>query len=92
MYDVHCIISLFIDGFVELIEQSGLRGSQLYPDFVKIFLLLLADDVALISDSVIGLQRQFFLFNDFCRERKLNVNTPKTKVVFFLKWSPASKK
>ena len=52
------LFSLFIDEFVELIEQSGLRGIQLYPIIVEIFLLLFADDVALISDSVIGLQRQ----------------------------------
>ena len=77
------LFSLFIDEFVELIEQSGLRCIQLYPDIVEIFLLLFADDVAHISDSVIGLERQFFLLNDFCRERKLNVNIPKTKVVFF---------
>ena len=77
------LFSLFIDEFGELIEQSGLRGIQMYPDIVEMFLLFFADDVALISDSVIGLQRQFFLLNDFCRERKLNVNIAKTKVVFF---------
>ena len=77
------LFSLFIDEFVELIEQSGLRGIQLCPAIVEIFLLLFADDVGLISDSVIGLQRQFFPLNDFCIERKLNVNIPKTKVVVF---------
>ncbi|MEW8542874.1 MAG: reverse transcriptase family protein, partial [Candidatus Thiodiazotropha sp.] len=77
------LFSLFINEFVELIEQSGLRGVQLYPEIVEIFLLLFADDVALISDSVIGLQRQFYLLQDFCREQKLNVNIPKTKVVVY---------
>ena len=42
---------------------------------------MFADDVALLSDTVVGLQRQFNLFCDFCKEKKLKVNIPKTKVV-----------
>ena len=47
----------------------------------EIFLLLFADDVALISDSVIGLQRQLSLLYDIFKDRKINVSVPKTKVV-----------
>ncbi|MEW8548219.1 MAG: reverse transcriptase family protein [Candidatus Thiodiazotropha sp.] len=77
------LFSLFINEFTELIEQSGLRGIQLYPDLVELFLLLFADDVALLSDSVIGLQRQLNLLYDFCKDKKLQVNIRKTKVVVF---------
>ena len=75
------LFSLFINEFAELIEQSGLRGIQLLPDLVELFLLMFADDVALLSDTVVGLQRQFNLLCDFCKEKKLKVNIPKTKVV-----------
>ena len=54
---------------------------QLLPDLVELFLLMFADDVALLSDTVFGLQRQFNLLCGFCKEKKLRVNIPKTKVV-----------
>ena len=75
------LFSLFINEFAELIKQSDLRGIQLLPDLVELFLLMFADDVALLSDTVVGLQRQFNLLCDFCKEKKLKVNIPKTKVV-----------
>ena len=75
------LFSLFINELVDLIENRGLKGIQLFPEFVEIFLRLFADDVALISDGVIGLQRQLSLLCDFCNDRKINVNVPKTKVV-----------
>ena len=72
------LFSLFINELTELIEYSGLKGIQLLPDLVELFILLFADDIALLSDTVIGLQRQFYLLSDFCK-----VNIPKTKVVVF---------
>ena len=36
-----------------------LKGIQLLPDLVELFILLFADDIALLSDTIIGLQRQF---------------------------------
>ena len=49
-----CVVSptlfaLFIEEFTKLIQQSRLRGVQLYPDVVEILLLLFADDIALIG-------------------------------------------
>ena len=38
-----------------------------------------ADDIALISDTIIGLQRQLNLLADFCDRFKLRVNELKTK-------------
>ena len=35
----------------KLIEYSDIRGIQLFPDIKEIFLLLFADDIALISDN-----------------------------------------
>ena len=44
---------------------------------------MFADDVALISDTVIGLQRQLSTLVEFCTEYEINVNVNKTKVVVF---------
>ena len=49
--------------------------------FTELFILLFADNVALLSDTVIGLQRQLNLLLDFCKEKKLRVNIPKTKIL-----------
>ena len=45
----------------KLIENSDIRGIQLFPDIKEIFLLLFADDIALISDTIKGLQSQLNL-------------------------------
>ena len=42
-----------------------------------------ADDIAFISDTVIGLQRQLNLLAEFCDRFKLNGNELKTKVLVF---------
>ena len=55
------LFSFFINDLAEIINSSCLRGIQLFPDYVEILILLFADDVALCSDTVIGLQRQINL-------------------------------
>jgi len=44
---------------------------------------MFADDVALITDTVCGLQRQLNALRIFCKDNRLNVNTKKTKIVIF---------
>ncbi len=44
-------------------------------------MLLFADDVVLISETMIKLQHIFFTFDNFCTERSLRVNASKTKLL-----------
>ena len=44
---------------------------------------MFADDVALLADTVVGLQRQLNLLYDFCTDFYLTVNIIKTKDVVF---------
>ena len=76
---------MYVNEFTKLIETSGLRGIQLIPDLMELFLLLFADDIALISDTKSGLQRQLSLLSPFCKEYKITVHIGKTKVVVFRK-------
>jgi len=46
-------------------------------------LLLYADDLALMSHTPTGLQKQLDVLQAFCCERQLTVNVKKTKVVVF---------
>jgi hypothetical protein len=45
--------------------------------------LLFADDIALMSDTVVGLQKQSNILNKFCTQSKLTVNITKTKILVF---------
>jgi hypothetical protein len=46
-------------------------------------LLLYADDLALMSHTLAGLQKQLDVLQAFCYERQLTMNVKKTKVVVF---------
>ena len=53
--------------------------------------LFFADDVALISTSVLGLQRLLNKLEDYCNTWRLNVNLSKTKVMVFKKGAKLKK-
>ena len=46
-------------------------------------MLLFADDIALISDTISGLQKQLDILLKYCKEYKMIVNIIKTKVMVF---------
>ena len=48
------LFSFFIYEFKGILQNSGLRGIRLLPDWTEIFLFIYADAVALISDTIIG--------------------------------------
>ena len=82
MISLTLFISLFIDECSNIIANSGIAGVQLFPEDIQALILLFADDIALISDTVVGLQRQLHLLRDYCSDSKLFVNVVKTLVAF----------
>ena len=76
---------MFINDIEQVFRDSGVRGIQLFPDITELFLLMFADDLALLSDTVVGLQKQLNTLRTFCNQNKLTVNVEKTKVVVFKK-------
>ena len=44
---------------------------------------MFADDIALIADTLVGLQRQLKRLYDFCQRSKVVVNITKTKIMVF---------
>jgi hypothetical protein len=58
---------------------------------VHVWLLLFADDLALTSESEVGLQQQLDALQQFCAERGLTVNVKKTKVMVFNFVDPCQK-
>ena len=77
------LFSIFIEKLVKKMWESGIRGLQLFPEIIEILLLLFADDVILLSDTIIGLQRQLSILEYFCDDYHVEVNTVKTKVLVF---------
>ena len=51
--------------------------------YVKICILLYAEDTVLMAESAEKLQNMLDRFNEYCAQWKLQVNTTKTKVIIF---------
>ena len=77
------LFSFFINELISVIQNSGYRGIQLFPDLIEIFCLLFADDVVLFSDTIVGLQRLLYCLESYCKTWKLSVNLAKTKIMVF---------
>ena len=91
-----CVLSpllfcLFIEELHTAIIDSGTTGIQLSPDIIEIFILMFADDIAMLADSVVGLQRLFNILHRHCLRWELSVNLNKTNVVVFRNGGPLSK-
>ena len=52
------LFSLFINVFALEIIETGRHGATLTPDVVELFILSMADDIVLLSETPVGLQTQ----------------------------------
>jgi hypothetical protein len=80
------LFGLFIDDFERAVLSAAAEGQQLdLPVFSgssePVPPLLFADDIALVSTSAAGLQRQLDLLQRYCQQCGLTVNTVKTKLM-----------
>lgn len=79
------LFSMFINQLATHINDAGVHGVQLLPNLMELFILLFADDVALLSTTPGGLQCQLNTLSTCCRRLKLSVNMGKTKIMVFRK-------
>ena len=79
------LFSMFINQLATDITEKGKHGVQLLPHIMETFILLFADDVALLSTTPGGLQHQLNILQTCCSNMQLNVNIDKTKVMVFRK-------
>lgn len=54
--------------------------------------MLFADDIALISDTIGGLQKQIQILLQYCHDYKMVVNVKKTKIMVFRRGGNLSKR
>ena len=52
------LFSIFINELAVEVIRNGRHGATFLPDAFELFLLLLADDIVLLSETIIGLQTQ----------------------------------
>jgi hypothetical protein len=76
------LFGLYLNGLEKHLDAlDGDSSPQLADIVVK--LLLYADDLALMSETPQGLQKQIDVLSEFYVERQLVINVSKTKVVVF---------
>ena len=85
------IFSLFINEVAEEVTLKGRHGFQFLPGLREIFLLLFADDIALLSSTPVGLQNQLNSLATASDRLGLKINMNKTKVMIFRKGGRLSK-
>jgi exonuclease III len=85
------IFSLLISEIGEIVSRNGRDGFQFLPGLKEFFLLLFADDIALVSTTPIGLQNQLRNLENASKLFGLTVNLEKTKVMVFRKGGHLSK-
>ena len=79
------LFSLFINQLANHVTAKGRHGIQLVPGVMELFILLCADDVALLSTTPTGLQNQLDCLKTCCQEMKMEVNKDKNKIMVFRK-------
>ena len=79
------LFSLFVNELANDIINNGRHGVRISRDLVELFILLFADDLVLLSETVVGLQRQLNNLYTSSRKLDLKVNMSKTNIIVFRK-------
>ncbi|UYV71893.1 hypothetical protein LAZ67_9000960 [Cordylochernes scorpioides] len=73
---------LFIMDLIEIYNNSDLPSVNL-PEFGDIHLLLYADDIAIIGESRINLQKKIKILKEYLDENLMTLNESKSKIMVF---------
>ena len=77
------LFSIFINELALEVIRNGRHGASFISDFLFLFLLLLADDVVLLSETVIGLQTLLSSLQRASSSLQLKVNMSKSNIAVF---------
>ena len=77
------LFSLIVNEVAMEVNKKGKHGVQLMPDMTTIHLLIYADDIVLLSDTVMGLQNQIDNLKQAADKVSLCINMVKSKVMVF---------
>jgi hypothetical protein len=74
---------MYINDLEEELILNGFEGVDI--GLLRLFLLLYADDIVILSQTPYDLQKGLDILYEFCNKWKLKVNEDKTKVIIFRK-------
>ena len=77
------LFGLFIDELEQWLKDHAGMGAGARLGAIMVHLLLYADDLALLSHTKEGLQRQLDALSSFCGAKRMAVNLTKTEIVVF---------
>ena len=83
---------MFINELATDIINQGSHGIHIIPDMVELFILLFAENIILLSDTIIGLQHQLNILAKNSAKLDLHVNLEKSNIVFFRNGGNRSRK
>ena len=75
----------FVENDVNDLENIRNMCSENWNIFVKLFSLLYADDIIILSETEADMQYVLAIFEKYCHHWKLKINLQKTKVIIFCK-------
>ena len=75
------LFSMYLNDIEEHFVLNGYEGIEI--GMLKLFLLLYADDIVILSETETGLQHGLDLLEQYCDKWKLTVNIKKTKIMVF---------
>ena len=76
------LFNLFIKELERMLKLSEFRGVHIW-EATEVLLLMYADDIVLVGETSIQLQRKINILETFCRKYGMTVNLDKTKVMVF---------
>ena len=88
-----CMISpflfiLYIDELVDMLRNSGCPGVFINEEVPSLHILMFADDVTLLNDTIGRVQTQLNVLQSFSNKFGLKVNINKTKLMVFRNGGP----
>ena len=77
------LFSMYVNDIEEILSTSGHKGVDI--GLLKLFLLIYADDIVIVSETQSDLQTGLNILSEYCKRWRLTVNVDKTKVMVFRK-------
>ena len=94
------LLALYLSDLEEYLSENSVNHLEFLNEnciqhigmYLKLFLLLYADDTIIFAESAEDLQAALNIFEEYCSELKLSINVSKTKIVVFSKRKYNNKK
>jgi hypothetical protein len=79
----HLLFVFFLNECITMLEASGCKGIYISEDAPNLLKLIFADDMVNAADTVLHMQRQILVLEQFCDKYGMKVYMEKINVVVF---------